>query len=538
MLGQLLLVLEMTAATILASAFITACSTRTKSFFIELLLWPPFLSFAIAPWVTAIVSMLLLDKDYPEFVFLLISFYVGAAVFLIATIWIMIRGFKKQSGNPTIRRGAKWRLPPLIIAFGAACACFTLTFFLWDIHIQGKMETVKDEACRIAEELTPKPIPDKKNTALLYQQAIKLLDCDQKCIVKGKTYFFTNGELDSNINKWLTELDKSGKPCQDAIAFIEGNPNIIQLLREAGDIGYCYFDIKYNPPISIVFRNPYGALGPLGHVLILSAWVNAYNGKRQEVIYDLNATLSISKYLLSNPALLSSLSSVSSLAIAFDAARKMPSNNLLNSDDICDLRIDTNNRHWSNYLQGLKMDFAEELYRLGCGKNALRDLYPCPATDALYRVFLWEGDYASYRKWFPDNFRMEYMSNYPSYRNRRFFRNFSDSKLGPVASMAWFQDGITELAARAEAMYNILLLAKASCLYKRKYADFPESPDKLTPEFLPNLPADPYTGQGLKYLRTKENKVIIYSVGPDLKDDHGADLDYYHHGDIPLVLGK
>lgn len=55
-------------------------------------------------------------------------------------------------------------------------------------------------------------------------------------------------------------------------------------------------------------------------------------------------------------------------------------------------------------------------------------------------------------------------------------------------------------------------------LYRRKHGELPESLDVLVPDFLENVPNDPFDGKPLRY--SKEKK-IIYSVGENLVDSGG-----------------
>ena len=48
-----------------------------------------------------------------------------------------------------------------------------------------------------------------------------------------------------------------------------------------------------------------------------------------------------------------------------------------------------------------------------------------------------------------------------------------------------------------------------------------ERPDDLTPEFLARVPVDPFTGRPL-VAKADGKDLVLYSVGPDGKDDGGA----------------
>jgi hypothetical protein len=56
--------------------------------------------------------------------------------------------------------------------------------------------------------------------------------------------------------------------------------------------------------------------------------------------------------------------------------------------------------------------------------------------------------------------------------------------------------------------------------YREKHGRWPERLDDLTPEFCDAVPIDIYTGKPLQYRRHKDG-VVVYSVGPDEKDNGG-----------------
>lgn len=74
--------------------------------------------------------------------------------------------------------------------------------------------------------------------------------------------------------------------------------------------------------------------------------------------------------------------------------------------------------------------------------------------------------------------------------------------------------------ARIDAQLVNAEIALACHIYKAKYKDYPDSLDKLTPEILPSLLLDPFTGKNYIYKR-KNRGFIVYSVGDNLKDDGG-----------------
>jgi hypothetical protein len=74
---------------------------------------------------------------------------------------------------------------------------------------------------------------------------------------------------------------------------------------------------------------------------------------------------------------------------------------------------------------------------------------------------------------------------------------------------------------RTQAWLRCAAVALAAERYRQKYGHWPERLTDLAPEFLGAVPADPFDGRPLRYRRDKEG-VVVYSVGPDGKDDGGA----------------
>jgi hypothetical protein len=57
--------------------------------------------------------------------------------------------------------------------------------------------------------------------------------------------------------------------------------------------------------------------------------------------------------------------------------------------------------------------------------------------------------------------------------------------------------------------------------YQLVHGDVPEHLSNLVPDFLPSIPIDPFDGKTLRY-RREGTEWVIWSVGPDLKDDNAA----------------
>ena len=63
---------------------------------------------------------------------------------------------------------------------------------------------------------------------------------------------------------------------------------------------------------------------------------------------------------------------------------------------------------------------------------------------------------------------------------------------------------------------------------------YPEALSELTPDYLPAKPVDPFDGQPLRY-RNKDAGYVLYSIGPNLRDDAGERM-HGKDGDIVFAV--
>jgi hypothetical protein len=83
----------------------------------------------------------------------------------------------------------------------------------------------------------------------------------------------------------------------------------------------------------------------------------------------------------------------------------------------------------------------------------------------------------------------------------------------------WNQHG-----SPAAAGEPFVRLAAACTAYKAKHGKYPEKVAGLAPEFVAEVPLDPYDGRPLRLRRVKGG-VVLYSIGRDRKDDGGLAWD-------------
>ena len=91
------------------------------------------------------------------------------------------------------------------------------------------------------------------------------------------------------------------------------------------------------------------------------------------------------------------------------------------------------------------------------------------------------------------------------------------------------------MQARHQVYIDICRTGLALKIYKTKDGNYPEKLESLVPEFLKEVPTDPFSSENLIYKKSA-NGFILYSLGPNMKDDGGTDAkENKWQGDYDIV---
>ncbi|MHC5057266.1 MAG: hypothetical protein ACYTKD_21525 [Planctomycetota bacterium] len=90
---------------------------------------------------------------------------------------------------------------------------------------------------------------------------------------------------------------------------------------------------------------------------------------------------------------------------------------------------------------------------------------------------------------------------------------------------------------RAWAARDVAQVGLALELHRSEKGEYPTKLDALAPEFLPEVPPDPYTGKPLVY-RVEGDGFLVYSIGENLQDDGGRFDPRNWKLDVPWTGGE
>ena len=492
--------------------------------------------------------------------FPLVCASIAGGACLAAAIIVIRRGRISTVVNGQI--AATWRLNRLALALGAVILLACMTFWNLDLAVRQEMAAMRVEAGAVALSISPPRIPDSQNAALLYIQALEILDAQAEPEEMA---------WDKAVTNWLNPhpIDGTFKPDdQEMLAFMARQASVIELIRKAAELPGCNFGTEYNPPSRDVRLPPLHKVRRLGQLLCLSSRVAAHQGRMTEAMNDLNAVLALAKHCTSDPSTIASIVSFGSEEQAFETFQYVLGQGAPTAESLNAIHLDPTLSFNAALHRSMRLETAFGI-----------SMFTMPHPSALfavtsmglpwyievldyasgpYRVFLLDCDMAAYLRWMH---RSEQLSAQPYHESLQEWQKTPWSERREVGGLltSYFAPAFSraaEMAAKADAWHRLLGVAVAMWRYRLAEGAFPGDLGQLVPRYMLTVPVDPFTGKALSIIQTDDGQTVIYSVGPDLVDDGGKPDDggktmtkqrsqqtrhYYWKeptGDISLTLSK
>ena len=414
-----------------------------------------------------------------------------------------------------IRKGLVLTIVVISLTGGIA---YTVLSYSASVELERELEEIRHSGKPITlEELTPAPVPDEKNAALIYKKAFAMM-------VKG-----TKEEEKLHNLKW------SEKEIPAVRRLLEKNEETLNLLREATKLEKCSFPLDYSKgfemplPHLAQFRN-------CARLLAADALIKAMDGKTDEALSSCQVGLRMGKALQDSPLVISLLVRNATDSIILTALEEILSKSNDVSQDVC-------------YALLEELEGDEE----GCPALARAfESECCFALDTWRRTqedpsYLEKLGGATLEKQFKEAGMKsveEYTSRYlekdqlcylrlmkkaislcqmPYYKSMKSWQKLGEAIpreaiLTGMLMPALFR--IPVINARHDALVRANYLALALKIYKIERGAYPESLQDLVPGIIAELPLDPFTGKSYVYKQEAEG-FIVYSVADNLKDDGG-----------------
>jgi hypothetical protein len=471
--------------------------------------------------------------------------------FLAGAVAIVWRGLRRGepfddlpaevlSEQPAARRWSSGRLG---LALLAALLLHAMTLANLDSAARQQLAAVRAEADSLAMAVAPQPVPAHRNAATWYNQVIDSLgregrplaerpqayrDAIDALFADPATFDFTNPQL---------------------AAFLRSRAGEIEVLKTAAAMPECYFDHNYGQIAWDTLLPEISEVRGAALLLLVHARGAAASGDARAALADLAAVHGIARHIATEPfgVTLAVASALDAQTFATLQAIVRQSAQLT-AEDLAAIRIDDTFSYRRALPRTLQADeaMALNMYAAMDGRADVRAAsetafgsglpYALTMADGgrpvdpiwvllgigpLYRVFLLPHDLASHRQLMNQVARLS-GARYDAVQKRldELHRQLADSGAGPLARASAPNRDFIDPAFRADAQNAVRRVALALFAYRAQHGRFPDRLAELAPQTMPIVPHDPYDEQPLRYQKT-DRGWIVYSVGPDLRDDGG-----------------
>jgi type II secretory pathway pseudopilin PulG len=450
---------------------------------------------------------------------LFIACGVGATVILIRA--------RRRPEPGMARAAAAWPRGGLALALAAFIALDAMTLWNMDLAVRGEAATVRTEAGAMLLSVAPPQVEDERNAAILYEKAFARLKADKSLVAE-----------DSPL-----EADAPDLTGPAVTQLLGRHATTLRLLREAASMPGCRFDHDYARPSISMLLPELNWERTAANLLKLDARHAAATKDPRRVVEDVNALFRLSRAAGSAPVAITGLvqmgldrmgvhvledvlpslgaRELSELRIGDPASIGRLARRSLQGEEAFGLSIFSDLAGGGLTLQQLTAPSPETKGGSGGGVPDAGDLPPFPL---LMRVFVMPSDMRAYQQYMEScQARAEQPFANTTERDREAtstaaHHGLLTSIIVPALDRFLFQ------AAHAQASHAAAYVGVAADRYRLDHGTFPPSLDALVPQYLDDVPLDPFDNAPLKF-RLRGGDFLVYSIGPDRKDDGGAPFD-------------
>ena len=389
-------------------------------------------------------------------------------------------------------------------------------------------------------EIRPAPIPDDQNAAPLFQKAGEMLGTfqhDRPVLSVAPAI----KELSDLIKTNLPALDISTWPTahREKLPGLIQSPEMQQLfavLREASQKPGYNSNLKYEDGPGMLLPN-LGSIRQMARFLSIKAALATQNGNTDEAFSTVQEGLKLADLLKQEPTLVSQLVRIACDKIMIDCLERMADKTDVTTDQaralITELSQHTDATPWIRTMDGERVCIGLWCFQT-LQHGSFRDFNPLLSTEMNFpRWLCWifkypmtpvlKKDFVIYLKLFSqmqDYYKVPYWKAAETIRNHP-----TNQQIPPYCIMTrLLLPGLDKIATKNAEHDALIKVARAGLglkLFKQKNGAYPDTLEKLTPEFLENIPVDPFTGKALIY-RKADAGFTLYSLGPNQQDDNGT----------------
>ena len=459
------------------------------------------------------------------------------------------------------RASSKPRTSPLVwvIAAGATITVITLSAALGaGVYAGRSVDRRLAEEIAEAERDTPlwriedqiarrAPVPDAENAAIVVREALALLP--EGWPLESGTSPDLGDQPPSGVAAALDLLDASeaNVALDDGAAEalrgdLERFGEAVRIARTLAEYDRGRHELVLGPNVIDTLLTGAQAVRDLGRLLSADAAIRVGDGDPDGAIDSCRAILGAARSIGDEPFAISQLVRV---AVGTDAAES--AQRVLGQSEPSDaalgrlqaLLLDERSRPlFLHALRGERGTMVELIRRIGTGELSVEELDGGPAAEPdrapdaappwtrllfdnqrAVALEIMNDAVAAARRPNPDRLGLLGAWEWGLHeRSDRPFASYTEA-LPLVMVPALGMSGLAH--ARYEAQLGATAMLLAAERHRIAHGEWPETIDAIDPSILDETPADPFSGD--PYLMERaEGRLLIHSIGPNARDDHGA----------------
>ena len=457
-----------------------------------------------------------------------------AAIYLCG--FFIIRRFALK-GKDAVQACGSWSRPVLIASLGIVLLLFLTTYFKMDMDARAELASAQTWGLAAAVRVKPAPVPYDKNGARLYLKAFEGIA----------------------LPNWASRIRDPGfiPNMQDTEAVLKENQPALFLLDRAARMPDVSFmpnpaEDRFWPSYETKLPPTYEAM-QAAFLLGLDAFLRISRGEteaafaRIKMIGDLAAFFSRTPYFITN-ALSGRLMKIQKAVLerSFAFSPKV-------HEQMFD-SIEAQGFLMESFRRALIMEEGMFFYSYSkdVSTNPLCALLFTNGNDALnyflclfpYRIFVLDSELDFYDRFWKKTYDFFSKPFYAEFQKHQEWEKDMGRHPGGIISAITLAkiSGYAINAIVGEANRRLTRLAIATSAYYSEKGAYPARIDNLVPEYIKQIPMDPFDGKPLRMTATAEG-VAFYSIGPDFEDNSGSVTDgtlddKKRSGDIVFRLGK
>lgn len=328
------------------------------------------------------------------------------------------------------------------------------------------------------------------------------------------------------------EIPPPGQPWaqQQAVAdFLAKYEDGLRALHQAAEMGgAARFPLDFSQGFSMLLPNVQ-SMRTCSRMLSLEAHVKAHQGDAAGTAESLLALATVSRSLENQPIQVSQLVRIAMNGVATDLTGRMLAHVEFSDEDL--LRLQQAFRR-ADLKAGIAHAIAgERVIGAEAFKSPAAALGP---NSGLPQTRILRGSnedlalYLDIQSDLYDAVRLPYPDTFTAVDAA--FARMKDRLAAPLGRLRFVMTGMTMpaieacvfAAARGDGSNRCADAAIAVERFRRREGKLPETLDALVPDFLPEVPLDPYDGQPIRYI-IKQDGYLVYTCGRDRTDDGGVE---------------